>query len=113
MSISKGYPEPTALKRNERETLRFLHTQPIVSKQFGHLAEQASLAYYQLNGSKKLMNMNIDFNAILEISVEGRIKRLFVGANLRSIRQTRNSFRHEIVSYSPPSIHLMKSISVS
>jgi len=100
MSISKGYPDPIKLKKYERETLKFLHTQPIISKQFAHLAQQARLLYYELEGAKKLRNMNIDFNAILEINVQGEIKRLYVGANLRSVRQNSRSFKHEMVSYS-------------
>lgn len=100
MSISNRYPDPTKLKKHDRETLKFLHTQPIISKQFALLAQQARVHYYQLSDAKKLKNMNIDFNASLEIDVEGRPMQLFVGANLKSVRQKSNSFNHEMVSYS-------------
>lgn len=100
MSISRGYPNPIELKQNERETLKFLSTQPEISKQFPDLASEAYLHYTQLIDGKKLQNINIDFNSSLDISIENKIKKLFVGANLRSVREQRNLYGHEMVSYS-------------
>ncbi len=100
MSISKGYPNPIELKKNERETLQFLHTRSVIEKQFADLARKARLHYYDLADPKKLKNNDIDFSAKMEISIQGEIKQLYVGANLRSVPEARNSSRHEMVSYS-------------
>ena len=100
MSLDAEYPPSVKLKQNELKTLRFLYTQPFVTKLFPELAGAAQTYYFNINTPKKLRSSSFNFEAELNILIERKLRRVIIGANVIDIEKTRNQYEYNLVSYS-------------
>ncbi len=101
MSISKGYPDPIDLKRNELKTLEFFYKSSFFTRIFPSLSNTArNYRDFFGNDRKKIQGVGFFFEGDLELSVEGKPRRVFIGANLVSRKEKANHWAHVMVSYS-------------
>lgn len=96
MSLYYSYPEPQILKRNELATLNFLLSNVFINKHFHDLASQANIHFYSLQGKS---NAGIDFHAKLDLVVERKVRRVYVGAVITSKDGEKHTQEHDLVSY--------------
>jgi len=100
MSISQGYPDPIDLKKNELKTLEFFYTDSLFSRFFPGLSYAAkNYVTFFGNNRKRIQAVSFSFEGDLDLSVEGKERKVFIGANLASRKQT-NQWNHDMVSYS-------------
>lgn len=99
MSLDAEYPPPFKLKKNELKTLKFLYTQTYITKHFPELASAAEIYYYNLRDLKKLKKSRFSFEAPLNVYIEGKIHRAYIGVNVLDTEVRRDQYIYNLVSY--------------
>lgn len=87
MKINEEHPEFIKFVKNEFKTLEFIKDQPCLNDSFPELnayAHQFYSMYAKRLNNKGNANLSIDFEAKFTLSIEGKNRTVFIGANLGS-----------------------------
>lgn len=95
--MDEGYPNPKELKQIDLKTLEFLYTNSFINKQFSKLASAAQNYLLTINKPKQ---PTFIFESELNLLIEGKIRRVIIGANVISAEEKKNRYKHDLVSYS-------------
>ncbi|MDF0717791.1 hypothetical protein PY092_16630 [Muricauda sp. 334s03] len=83
MGIGLGQPKYDAFIRNEIKTLGFISNQSSFANSFSDLTSKAYISHSTLKGAvKKPKEISIDLECELELLVEQRRRRVFIGVNI-------------------------------